>query len=188
LPRIRYSLKAFRKKYAEGLERGMKIAIYSAYSELNKQAFKRILTTAPKSRTPSTRFPVGFVSSYIKLVLKRRPPYFYEEVDVPGKFNKGSRAWRAWIVIKTLHDGWTRLPFERKPTRKKAVALPVYPGSSVPRPGKKRLVYRKTVQRRQIRLNPWIRRTWQALEPEFPRILEDAVEKENRKRKKERIA
>lgn len=173
MPGINWKLKVIRKEYAKGLERGLVGAIYNAYSQLNRRAYILILQDAPRSKSPSARWPTGFVSSHIKLVTKRKPPYVYEEVDVPGKHTKGSRAWRAWLAIKTLHEGWKVLPFERKPTRKKVLKFPIK-GTAIFR--------RKTIQRRQVTFNPWITRVWKALEPEFPKILEDEIEKENRRK------
>jgi len=114
------------------------------------------------------------------LVTKRKPPYIYKEVDVPGKYSRRSRAWRAWVIIKTLHEGWKKLPFERKPTRKKAMGLPVIPGARVPRPGQSKLAIKKVVQRKQITLNPWIKRTFEAMEWEFPQELDRALERKKK--------
>lgn len=187
MPRTPFvDLNAIRKKYKKGLERGMLGAIYEAYSKWNERAHRYIISSAPISKTPSTRFPAGFVRSHIKLVTKKRPPYSYQEVDVPGKYSKGSRAWRSWIIIKALHEGWTKLPFERKPTRKKALGLPVIPGARVPRAGQSKIAVKKVVQKKQITLNPWIKRTFEAMEWEFPEELEKAIAQ--LKKEKEKVA
>lgn len=186
MARIKYSMKILREKYAKGLKRGLLEAIYEAYTQWNEIAYRKILATAPKSKTPSERFPVGFVSSHIKLVTKKRPPYVYREVDVPGKNVRGSRAWRAWIVIRALHEGWTKLPFERRPTRKRALAWrPVIPGVRVSREGK--VVRRRAIQRKQIQRNPWIKTAFESLEPAFPNLLNEAIEKRNRRKRKEKV-
>lgn len=183
-------MRALRKKYTGGLARGNLEAIYSAYSKFNRKAYNRIIVTAPRSRTPSSRWPVGFVSSHIKLVQKRRRGgYSYWEVDVPGKSHKGSRAWRAWLAIQTLHQGWKRLPFVRRPTRRKALKFPVIPGMTVPQRKGRRdyIIARKAIQRRQARRNPWIKRAFEALEPMFPRILEEELKNKERRLIKEKI-
>lgn len=187
MAKIKITLKALRKKHAKGLERAFKESIYGAYTRYNQKGYHRIISTAPKSRTANERWPIGFVSSHIKLVVKRRPPYTYQEVDVPGKHSKGGRAWRAWVVLKTLHDGWTKLPFERTPTRKKALSFPVISGSSVPRKGSNRVTVKKAVQVKQIKKNPWIRRVWESLEPEFEGMLEVEVEKQKKRKRTKRI-
>jgi len=187
MPKVKITLKVLRKKYAKGLEKAFKESIYAAYTRYNQKGYHRIISTAPRSKTANERWPVGFVSSKIKLVVKRRPPYTYQEVDVPGRHSKGSRAWRAWVVIKALHEGWTKLPFERTPTRKKALSFPVISGSSVPRKGGDLVTVRKVVQVKQITRNPWISRVWESLEPEFEGMLEVEVEKQKRKKKTKRI-
>lgn len=183
---VKWKLRIIRKKYAEGLPRALTGAIYNAYSEFNRRGYNAIMREAPINRRGTVRFPAGFVKSQIQLVTKKKPPYEYQEVDVPGKYSRESRAWRAWLIIKVLHDGWTRLPFERRPTRKRAMGLPVYPGSAVPRPGADQLVYRKVTQRRQITLNPFIMRAWRLIEPQFTEILNSAIEVKRRERKTER--
>lgn len=180
MAKIDWKLRVLRKKYAEGLDKGLVSALYRAYIHWNRQAYPIIVRTAPRSKTPSTRWPSGFVASHIKLVPKKKPPYSYEEVDVPGKFSTGSRAWRAWIIIKTLHEGWTKLPFKRKPTRKRVLKLPGRP----PHP---RYV-REVVQERQLTFNPWITRVWKLLEPNFPIILKEEIAKTKKVKKKEKLA
>lgn len=175
MPAPYVDFRAIRKKAKKGLEKGMLGAVYRAYTKWNQRAYRYILSSAPISKTPSQRWPAGFVKSHIKLVTKKRPPYRYQEVDVPGKYSRGSRAWRAWIVIRALHEGWTTLPFERKPTRKKALGLPVIPGARVPRPGQSKIAVKKVVQKKQITLNPWIKRTFEAMEWEFPEELKKAI-------------
>lgn len=182
MPKIEWKMRILRKKYAEGLERGLVGCIYKAYTKWNRQAYRVIIRTAPESRTPSTRWPRGFVSSHIKLVPKRHHPYSYEEVDVPGKYSTGSRAWRAWLIIKTLHEGWKKLPFERRRTRKKggALAIPyLVPGQTLYR--------KKVVQRRQITLNPWIKRAWVSLEPNFAILLDREIKRKRKIKRKEEI-
>lgn len=185
MPKILWKMRIIRKKYPKGISRALHEAIYEAYSELNRRAYLQILSTAPKSKTPSQRFPSGFVSSHIKLVTKKRPPYVYQEVDVPGKSVRGSRARRAWLIIKALHEGWKVLPFERKPTRRKALGIPVFPGARVsPRPGRTKIARAKAVQRSQITLNPWITKVWKSLGPSFEAILKERLAVKNRKKRK----
>jgi len=180
MPEIGFSLKVIRKRYLGGLQKGLLRAIYRAYSRFNREAYKQIIITAPVSRTPSTRFPAGFVSSEIKLVTKRQPPYTYEEVDIPGKAVVGSRAWRAWVTIRALHEGWTSLPFERVPTRRRVLRMPLQTGQVIYRP--------KAVQATQITKNPWISRAWTSIEPKFPGILEEEIAKEKKEKKTEKMA
>lgn len=181
---IIYSLHAYRKHYPKRLNEAMLEAIYRSFSKFNEVAYRRIITTAPKSKTPSERWPVGFVTRHIKLVMQRRGSYSFNVVKIPGASHRGSRAWRAWIAINALHYGWAKLPFTRRPTRKKALALPFSPGMAVPQ---KSLLKKKAIQRKQITKNPWISRVWQSLEPHFKTYLELAFEEQRRKKRKEKI-
>lgn len=167
-------------------------ALLRAYSKYNEIAYSRILAKAPKNvTTANERWPTGFVSSKIKLVTKKYPGGMsYQEVDIPGKSSKGSRAWRAWIVIKALHEGWKKRPFVRRPTRKKALAFPVMQETRVVRRrGVRRriIVTPKAVQKKQITLNPWISLVWKELEPFFERYLKGELEKERHSQRVEKV-
>jgi len=179
--------KMIRTQYAQGLKRGTVGSVYKAYSRWNERVFRYVQSGAPISKNPSKRFPVGFVKSHIKLVVKRKPPYSYSEIDVPGKYSRRSRAWRTWVIIKTLHEGWKRLPFERKPTRKHAMGLPVIQGARVPKPGQTKIAVKKVVQRKQITFNPWIKRTFEAMEWEFPQQLAKALDEQKKVTKKVKV-
>lgn len=186
--KLDWKISVKRKELRGGLKKGLVRAIYAAYSKWNRQAYQMILDTAPESKTPSDRFPKDFVKGHIKLVTKRRGGITYQEIDVPGKFSRGSRAWRAWIVIKALHEGWKKLPYPREPTRRKTLGIYWYPGRRVLRPGQKKLAVSRVVQRKQIKLNPWIARVWKRMGPEFKWIFKVEMEKEKRKKvKKKRI-
>ena len=176
------SMKVIRKKFKEGLVKANLRAIYRAYTEFNRKGYLGIISEAPVSTEPSERFPAGMVKSHIKLVIKRAPPYVYEEVDVPERDRPRSLAWRTWVIIQTLHGGWTSLPFERRPTRKQAMSLPLYPGRIYP-PGQTRTLVSKAVQRKQIQKNPWIPRVWKRIEPQFPGMLEEAIRRQPKKKK-----
>jgi len=60
------------------------------------------------------------------------------------------------------------------------MGLPVIPGARVPRPGQSKLAIKKVVQRKQITLNPWIKRTFEAMEWEFPQELDRALERKKK--------
>jgi len=182
-----FNLKVIRKKYKEGLAKGNLRAIYSAYSKFNERAYHYIQSTAPVSNTPSKRFPAGFVKGHIQLVTKRRPPYTYQEVDVPGKHSPRSRAWRTWVIINVLHSGWESLPFIRKPTRRRAMGLPVIQGGRLPEEGESKIAAAKAIQRRQIRLNPWITRTWEAIQWEYHEFLLKELEKQPKETETQRM-
>jgi hypothetical protein len=167
----------------------MLTSIYKGFTRFNQLAYRQIVARAPKSKTPTPRFPVGFVAGHIKLMERRRGKYRYQVVGVPGASSVGSRAWRAWVVIQALHYGWRTLPFERKPTRKKTLGIPVFPGMRVrPRNGQQVLPRRRVIQARQIRKNPWISRVWKSLEPQFRHFLRIAFQEMEAKRRKVRIA
>lgn len=185
---ITYRFTVIRKRYPRALGPALLEAIYSGFTRFNEVAYERILATAPKSKTPSPRWPVGFVSSHIQLVLHRRGRYSYKVVAVPGGTHKGSRAWRAWIALNALHYGWTKLPFERRPTRRKALGLPLVPGMEVPPKGGDKLPRKKAVQKRQITKNPWIERIWNSMLPQFLDYLDREFELQRRKKRKERLA
>jgi len=177
--RVKYRLTMIRKKYAKGMTRALRTAIYRGFSDWNRTVYQRIISTAPKSKTANPRWPIGFVSSHIKLVtLRTRGGYHYEVVSVPGKSSRRSRAWRAWLAIMSLHEGFKKLPFTRRPTRKRAMAFPIMPGTSI--------VRSKVIQRKQITLNPWIQRAFDAFEPQFRWMLRAALDSEAKRTKTEK--
>lgn len=189
MPKFKYKIFAKRRTPRKGLEKALRIAIYKAMSEWSRQAYLKIMATAPVSKTPSDRWPAGFVKSHIKLYTRRlRGGYSYDVVGVPGGTSVGSRAWRALVVIMALHYGWSKLPFTRAPTRKEALAFPVVQGAVVTRPGETKIVTKKAIQRKQIVRNPWITRAFESLESRFRSLLDGEIEKETSMKKKVKIA
>lgn len=184
---IKYRLRAWRRKYPKGLKKAFLEAIYQGFSNFNEEAYRKIISQAPESKTPNKRFQAGFVKGHIKLLeRKTRGGYHYKVVGIPGASNRGSRARRAWLTILALHYGWQKIPFTRKPTRSKVLVFPATPGMVF---GEERKAYKAwALQVRQIKKNPWIARVWEDLEPEFRTQVSQAFENIRRRNKKEKIS
>ncbi len=185
---IRFEFKVARRKYLKGLEKGLMTAAYRGYSKWQLHCYNMIQIKAPKGKVGFAGFPPGeFLKSQIKLVNRKRGSYRYKEVDVPTKFQIGSPGWRAWLVIKALHHGWKKLPFERPRKEKKmkgkhSMALPVLPGK-VPQPGYSKVFLKHAVQKKQITKRPWISKVWLDMGKYLKDYLEEAFGEEKSKKK-----
>ena len=200
------SLEIIRKRYRKDpRDKVMTKAIYEAYSKLNRAGYYEILSRTPETKTPgraiqSGRWQPGFLKRHIKLVTRRRPPYVYQEVDVPGKYSHGSHGWRAWVIIQSYHLG-RKHPGKIYPTRHKVLKIPYpWPGAkprlkiigkgenkvAVTRDEKGAIWAPKVEIGAPFRPKPWFPQAWAKVNPEFDRYLREALAKQPTTEKRER--
>jgi len=159
-------------------------AIYGAYSKFNEHCYQEIMGKVPRK--------TGFLAAHIKLVTKKNPEGIrYKEIDIPGAGSPGSLGHKAFLTLMTLQQGWTRLPFERKAKAGKAMTYQVKQGAVLPKnprniePGKRFTV--TAMQRTQIKMNPFMKRVFEANHDLFTKFLLEEfkiIEREAKKKKR----